>query len=132
MMKSMYLTKIQCCGNMPPQEAGLTCNSSWYGKAHLEMHYWHAAHFAVWGRYELLEKSMEYYLKYMHKGRALAQRQGYKGVRWPKMVDYKMDDGPSTITTLLIWQQPHPILYAELIYRCKPDKETLDKYYDMV
>ena len=34
---------------MPPQETGLTCNS-WYGKFHLEMHYWHAAHFASWGR----------------------------------------------------------------------------------
>lgn len=132
MVKSMYLTRIQCCGTMPPQEAGLTCNSNWHGKAHLEMHYWHAAHFAIWGRCELLEKSMEYYLKYMFKGRELAQKQGYKGVRWPKMVDYKMDACPSIIAPLLIWQQPHPILYAELIYRCKHDNETLEKYYDMV
>ena len=34
---SQYLTGIQCCGSMPPQETGLTVNS-WYGKFHLEMH----------------------------------------------------------------------------------------------
>ena len=42
---SQYLTAIQCAGSAPPQETGLTCNS-WYGKFHLEMHWWHAAHFA--------------------------------------------------------------------------------------
>ena len=38
---SQYLTAIQCAGSMPPQETGLTVNS-WYGKFHLEMHWWHA------------------------------------------------------------------------------------------
>ena len=42
---SQYLTAIQCSGSLPPQETGLTCNS-WYGKFHVEMHWWHAAHFA--------------------------------------------------------------------------------------
>jgi hypothetical protein len=42
---SQYLTAIQCAGSMPPQETGLTCNS-WYGKYHLEMHYWHAGRWA--------------------------------------------------------------------------------------
>ncbi|MDQ2667545.1 MAG: hypothetical protein M3Z05_16235, partial [Gemmatimonadota bacterium] len=39
---SEYLTAIQCAGTMPPQETGETFNS-WYGKSHLEMHWWHAA-----------------------------------------------------------------------------------------
>ncbi|HEU4387429.1 MAG TPA: glycoside hydrolase family 65, partial [Blastocatellia bacterium] len=39
---SQYLTAIQCAGSNPPQETGLTVNS-WYGKFHLEMHWWHAA-----------------------------------------------------------------------------------------
>lgn len=38
---SQYLTAIQCSGSTPPQETGLTVNS-WYGKFHLEMHWWHA------------------------------------------------------------------------------------------
>ncbi|GAB1451332.1 hypothetical protein MASR2M47_13880 [Draconibacterium sp.] len=52
---SQYLTRIQCAGNLPPQETGLTYNS-WYGKPHLEMHWWHGVHFAYWNRTELLEK----------------------------------------------------------------------------
>jgi len=50
---SQYLTAIQCAGSLPPQETGLTCNS-WFGKYHLEMHWWHA-HFAAWGRTALLD-----------------------------------------------------------------------------
>jgi protein-glucosylgalactosylhydroxylysine glucosidase len=53
---SQYLTKIQGSGTLPPQETGLTMNS-WYGKFHLEMHWWHAAHFALWDRTDLLERS---------------------------------------------------------------------------
>ena len=52
---SQYLTAIQCAGSLPPQETGLTYNS-WFGKFHLEMHWWHAAHFALWNRVELLER----------------------------------------------------------------------------
>ena len=47
-------------GSLPPQETGLTCNS-WYGKFHLEMHWWHAVHFALWDRLPLLERSLGYY-----------------------------------------------------------------------
>ncbi|HEX7846204.1 MAG TPA: hypothetical protein VF476_10425, partial [Chitinophagaceae bacterium] len=57
---SQYLTKIQCSSDFPPQETGLTYNS-WYGKPHLEMHWWHAVHFAQWGRPELMEKSLDWY-----------------------------------------------------------------------
>ena len=52
-----YLTAIQCSGSMPPAETGLTCNS-WYGKFHLEMHWWHAAHFALWDRIDPLGASL--------------------------------------------------------------------------
>ena len=48
-MLSQYLTAIQCSGEFPPAETGLTYNS-WYGKFHLEMHWWHAVHFALWDR----------------------------------------------------------------------------------
>lgn len=57
---SQYLMAIQCAGTFPPQETGLTYNS-WFGKFHLEMHWWHAAHFALWNRIDLLEKSMGWY-----------------------------------------------------------------------
>ncbi len=52
---SQYLTRVNCAGNFPPQETGLTYNS-WYGKPHLEMHWWHGVHFAYWNRTELARK----------------------------------------------------------------------------
>ncbi len=128
---SQYLTAIQCSGSIPPQETGLTCNS-WYGKAHLEMHWWHAAHFALWSRPEMLENSMWWYRSVMPKAEAIAGRQGYKGVRWQKMVSPDGADSPSKVAPLLIWQQPHPIFYAELLYRAKKDSSILDGYKDIV
>jgi hypothetical protein len=128
---SQYLTAIQCSGSMPPQETGLTCNS-WYGKFHLEMHWWHAAHFPLWNRASMLEKSLWWYKAIMHKAKKLATEQGYDGVRWPKMVDPSGEDSPSNIGPLLIWQQPHPIIYAELCYKAHPNLQTLELYKDIV
>ncbi len=128
---SQYLTRIQCAGNYPPQETGLTFNS-WYGKHHLEMHWWHGVHWAYWGRPEILEKSMNYYTSILAKAEQKAKRQGYPGVRWPKMTDLQGNDSPSGVGEFLIWQQPHPIYYAELLYSEKPDNETLEKYAPLV
>ena len=128
---SQYLTAIQCSGSMPPQETGLTVNS-WYGKFHLEMHWWHATHFALWNRLPLFERSLGWYQKILPRAKELARSQGYRGARWPKMVGPEGRDSPSPIGPLLIWQQPHPIFYAELCYRAKPRRSTLLKYRDLV
>jgi protein-glucosylgalactosylhydroxylysine glucosidase len=128
---SQYLTAIQCSGSMPPQETGLTCNS-WYGKFHLEMHYWHAAHFAAWGRAPLLERSLRWYESILPSARAWARFQGYEGARWPKMTSPDGRDSPSPIGPLLIWQQPHPIAMAEWCYRARPARETLDRHREIV
>lgn len=128
---SQYLTKIQCTGKNPPQETGLTYNS-WYGKPHLEMHWWHGVHFALWGRPELLEKSMPWYQNAFDKAKKLAERQGFKGARWQKMTDVEGNESPSSIGAFLIWQQPHFITYAELLYRDSPTPATLEKYKERV
>jgi len=128
---SQYLTRIQSAGSLPPQETGLTMNS-WYGKFHLEMHWWHAAHFALWGRDSLLEKSMSWYNTILPKAKATAQVQGYNGARWQKMTDPEGNESPSDIGAFIIWQQPHPIYLAELLYRNHPSKETLLKYKNIV
>jgi len=128
---SLYLMAIQCAGSLPPQETGLTFNS-WYGKFHLEMHWWHGVHFALWGRPDLFEKSLGWYGSILDKARELAKSQGYKGARWPKMTSKDGDDSPSPIGPLLIWQQPHPVYYAELLYSIRPCRETLEKYRDIV
>jgi hypothetical protein len=128
---SQYLTAIQCAGSRPPQETGLVCNS-WYGKFHLEMHWWHAVHFALWDRLPLLERSLSWYQSILPAARATAAMQGYEGVRWPKMTSPTGRESPSSVGVFLIWQQPHPIYYAELCYRTRQDHQTLEKYRDMV
>ncbi|RPJ57014.1 MAG: glycoside hydrolase family 65 [Acidobacteria bacterium] len=128
---SQYLTAIQCAGTLPPQETGLTCNS-WYGKFHLEMHFWHAAHFPVWGRVVLLERSLDWYRQILPAARQRAREQGYAGARWPKMTGPEGRDSPSPIGPLLVWQQPHPIVFAELCYRSHPNRATLERFADVV
>lgn len=128
---SQYLTKIQCAGSLPPQETGLTMNS-WFGKFHLEMHWWHAAQFALWGRPALLQKSMDWYTTILPKAVATAQWQGYSGARWPKMTDPYGNESPSGVGAFIIWQQPHPIYFAELLYRSDSSNATLLKYRDVV
>ncbi len=128
---SQYLTAIQCAGSRPPQETGLVCNS-WFGKFHLEMHWWHAVHFAMWDRLPLLERSLPWYQSILPKARATAELQDYRGVRWPKMVSPDGRDSPSNVGVFLIWQQPHPIYYAELCYRARGDKKTLERYREIV
>ena len=128
---SQYLMAIQCAGSMPPQETGLTYNS-WYGKFHLEMHWWHAAHFALWNHIEQLEKSLDWYKKVAWRARQTSKRQGYAGLRWQKMTDPHGEDGPSSVGSFLLWQQPHYIYFSELCYRAHPDDATLDKYKDLL
>jgi len=128
---SQYLTAIQSRGLTCPQETGLTCNS-WFGKFHLEMHWWHSVHFALWGRGEVLIRQLDWYVRHLPKMRDLAERQGYRGVRWGKMLDPAGHESPSLISPLLIWQQPHPIYYAEQVYRMRQDRATLEAYRDMV
>jgi len=129
---SQYLTRIQCSGSLPPAETGLTYNS-WYGKFHLEMHWWHAVHFVLWQRNEILEKQMDYYCRIFENARQTAQEQGYKGVRWPKMVGPDGRESPSSVGTYLIWQQPHFIFFSELLYENSEIREViLRKYKDLV
>jgi hypothetical protein len=128
---SQYLTKIQCAGSTPPQETGLTYNS-WFGKPHLEMTWWHMLHFGMWGRPELLEKGADWYFKVASGAKKLAERQGFEGLRWQKMTDNNGNETPSSVGALLIWQQPHIITFAEMDYRAHPNKETLNKYKELV
>lgn len=128
---SEYLTAIQDAGRNPPQETGLTCNS-WEGKFHLEMHFWHEAHFALWDRLPLLERSLDYYGRILLRAEGTARKQGYDGARWPKMTSPSGAESPSAVGPFLVWQQPHPIFYAELCYRAHGDRATLKKFQDVV
>ena len=124
---SQYLLAIQCAGTTPPQETGLTYNS-WFGKFHLEMIWWHQAQFALWNRAELLDRTLGWYETVEPVAREIARRQGFDGVRWMKMTDPSGTEAPSKVGSFLIWQQPHFIYLAELLYRNHPSDEVINKY----
>jgi hypothetical protein len=129
---SQYLTAVNSAGVFPPQEEGLFSNS-WNGKFHLEMHAWHAAHFAVWGRPELLERSMPWYLEHLDAARARAKANGVRGAWWPKMVGPEGRESPSTVNPFIMWQQPHPIYLAETLWIAGgKQRATLEKYSGLV
>jgi hypothetical protein len=129
---SQYLMAVNEAGNMPPQESGLV-NNGWYGKYHFEMIWWHAAHYALWGRYAALDSMINIYRKDLEVYKPRTKQQGYQGVRWPKTLgDDKNWEWPNEINPLLIWQQPHPIFLAELEYRKNPVKAVLDKWKNVI
>ncbi|MBT2502333.1 hypothetical protein [Curtobacterium sp. ISL-83] len=119
---SQYLTAVHGSGVNPPAETGLLTNS-WQGKFHLEMHFWHAAHFAAWGRPELLRPSLDWYLSILVEAKATAQRQHYRGARWPKQVGPEGRESPEPTGSLLVWQQPHLLFLLELTWRASSADE---------
>ena len=129
---SQYLTQINCANNMPPQESGLTYNT-WFGRPHLEMTWWHITDFALWNHPETVQQILAWYNETAYPvARQIAQRQGFKGVRWMKMTDPWAGEAPSNTGSFLIWQQPHYIYLAEERYRANPSVETLKEYSEQV
>ena len=129
---SQYLTQVNCANNLPPQESGLTYNT-WFGRPHLEMAWWHATDFALWNRPETVAQMLRWYNETAYPvARQIAERQGFKGVRWMKMTDPWAGEAPSNTGSFLIWQQPHYIYLAEEMYRAQPTAETLKTYGEQV
>ncbi|MGO2313437.1 MAG: hypothetical protein ACTH6A_15570 [Brachybacterium tyrofermentans] len=120
---SRYIQRVHAAGTLPPAETGLLSNS-WRGKFHLEMHWWHAAHFALWGDGASLRRSLGFYTSALPVARETARRQGCRGARWPKQVGPDLQESPSDIGPFLLWQQPHPIHLAELLHRADPVAAT--------
>ena len=125
---SQYLTRINCANSMPPQETGLTYNT-WFGRPHLEMTWWHAVDFALWNQPQVVAQMLSWYDEIAAPiAKKIAQRQGFKGIRWMKMTDPWGGEAPSNTGSFLTWQQPHYIYLAEEMYRTQPDAKTLAKY----
>ena len=116
---SQWLLASQCAGGTPPQETGLTYNS-WFGKFHMEMIWWHQAWLPLWNHASLLDRTLRWYETVEPKAREIAMRQGFQGIRWMKMTDRSGEEAPSKVGSFLIWQQPHLIYLAELLYRSLP------------
>jgi len=104
---------------------------------------WHTAHFAVWGRPDLLGHTNLWYIAALENATSYAGVQGYKGARWGKESGPQLNREISTNLRTpcggglnLVWNQPHAIFLAELEYRAaKSDqarRDTLGRYAEVV
>ena len=128
---SQYLTAIHCAGTMPAPATGMAVNRS-FGGAAMDQQIWSAGQFAMWGRFALLERSLSFYDTVAPAARETAKRQGYDGARWPRNCGPDGHEAVDHVGPFMIWQQPHPIYFAELAYRANPTRETLEKYGQLV
>lgn len=127
---SQYLTALQLGDELPASESGLT-SSTWYGKHHTEMVWWHTAHFALWGRPEFTARTLTWFQRTLPAARAVAAERGLQGARWMKMTGPGGRESPGG-NPLIVWNQPHPIHLAELMYRANPTRATLERYRELV
>ncbi len=127
---SQYLAGIQLGDTLPAQESGLT-TATWYGKHHTEMVWWHTAHFALWGRPEYTARTLGWFQTILPQARAVAAERGLQGARWMKMTGPYGRESPGG-NPLIVWNQPHPIHLAELLYRADPSRATLERYRELV
>ncbi|KAI1798329.1 Six-hairpin glycosidase-like protein, partial [Ganoderma leucocontextum] len=130
---SQYLLRVNEAGDNPPQESGLV-NNGWYGKFHMEMFFWHSAHWALWNNWDLLDRASSSYARFLPTSiqRAQVQENYSAGARWSKMTDPSGRSAPGEINELLIWQQPHPLVFAEYEYRATRSPATLEKWAEVV
>ncbi|KAF2177863.1 hypothetical protein K469DRAFT_601436 [Zopfia rhizophila CBS 207.26] len=124
---SQYLLAVNGAGKDPAQESGLV-NNGWYGKFHMEMVFWHLAHWTLWNKWTLYDRSIGVYDRFLSTSFERAQKQGYQGARFGKMSDPTGRSAPGEINSLLIWQQPHPMYFAEMEWRKYPTEKTLKKW----
>jgi hypothetical protein len=94
---------------------------------------WHGAHFAFWGRPQMLEGWTKWYQTIgLPAARKEAAAEGWKGAKWLKTPDPygrwdSWDHGTNRVT-----QNVHPFYLAELMYRAKPTRETLLAWKEII
>jgi hypothetical protein len=126
---SQYLMAVNAAGLDPPQESGLA-NNGWAGKFNMEMAWWHLAHWERWSKWERIGSAIPLvYERFLPSSIQRAKDIGHKGARWSKMTDPTGKSAPGEVNSLLIWQQPHPMYFAELEYQAFPTKRTLKKWH---
>lgn len=129
---SQYQMAAQSAGSWPSAEIGLMGIDAWSGQFHMEMTWWHLAHYGLWARWPMAERALDCYRKFLPTARQLAAQFDYKGAKWGKQVGPEGRTAPWEGSFVLHWQQPHPLFFAELEYRLRPTRATLEKWQDIV
>jgi len=125
---SQYLMAAQSAGSFPSAETGLMGIDPWCGQFHMEMVWWHLAHYGLWDRWPMAEPALDCYRRFLPVSKQLAAQLGYAGAKWPKSVGPEGRSAPWVGNQVLLWKQPHPLFFAELEYRLRPTRATLDKW----
>lgn len=129
---SQYQMAVQSAGSWPSAEIGLMGIDAWSGQFHMEMTWWHLAHYGLWDRWPMAEQALDCYRKFLPTARRLAAQFDYRGAKWGKQVGPEGRTAPWEGSFVLHWQQPHPLFFAELEYRLRPTRATLEKWQDIV
>ena len=129
---SQYILRVQSAGSWPSAEAGLMFTDNWRGQFHMEMVWWHVAHYALWQRMELADRQLGCYPAFLPVAKKLAGQLGYKGAKWGKSSNPNGRTAPWQGNLALLWKQPHPIFFAELEYKNRPTAETLEKWAEII
>jgi hypothetical protein len=129
---SQYELAVQSAGDNPSAEVALTGTDPWEAKWHFEMIWWHFAHYALWDRWSMAEKTLSIYQRVSPVARAIAKNFDYQGLMWPKSTGPNGYNDGWPMEMMLLWKEPHPIFFAELDYRLHPTAATLAKWKDIV
>ena len=129
---SEYLMAVQSRGSWPCAESGLMFTDNWRGQFHMEMTWWHIAHYGLWSRMEWADEQLTCYQKFLPMAKKLAAQLGYAGAKWGKSVGPQGRTAPWVGNLALLWKQPHPIFFAELEYLNRPTEETLNKWAEII
>lgn len=132
MVLSRYLERVQSRGSWPCAEAGLMFMDGWRSQFHMEMVYWHTAHFYMWNDPEANDRQLNCYRSFLPMAEKLAAQLGYRGAKWGKSCTPTGRTAPWEGNLALLWKQPHPMTFAELEYRNRPTRETLEKWADIL
>ncbi len=129
---SQYHMAAQSAGSFPSAEAGLMLVDNWGSRFHMEMVWWHLAHYGLWNRWPLAERALEVYDRFLPGSLLRAQQLGLEGACWPKGVGPDGISKPWIGNVALLWREPHPIFFAELEYRLHPTHATLKKWAPLI
>ena len=129
---SQYQMKISDSGIFPAAEVGLLGIDPWRGQFHMEMVWWHLAHWFLWGRQAEADRALGCYERFKPAAALLAEQLGYRAYKWQKSVGPEGRTAPWTGNQVLLWKEPHPIFFAELEYRARPTQATLEKWSDII
>ena len=88
---SQYLMAAMSAGSWPSSENGLLGIDAWRGQFHMEMVWWHLAHYALWDRWDQADKALGCYRRFAPAARELGRAARLQG---PEMAEVGGPRGP--------------------------------------